>query len=313
MTQTRPSRSGKRREAHGGAGHSPQPQGVGFLTRKGNQTPVGGEEAQAHGEAVVSFSRNQRDVAVTLLKLSVPSRGNTAWPALHPGPVRTHSRSPCGDGGRGKGRGPAGRGDGKGRRKRLGRGKGAGVGDPAHWARVGVSPSLLTLSLAQCPPQTQISKPLAEAPADDRPTPGQGGFEGNGVKLGLCRGGAPAHSPSQPVLARLAVSPSEIPLFSTLLASPHYGGRLEREMVGQNGGSGNTDAGVGCRSRRVPARTAQGRHPRRNQSEHKLAKMRNGAMRSNGAKSSTSRQDKFTHKILTLNTDVRRGRVVSVW
>lgn len=103
-------------------------------------------------------------------------------------------------------------------------------------------------------------------------------------------------------------------MFSTLLASPRYGGRLERELVGQNSGSGNTDAGVGWRSRRVAARTAQGRHPRQTHLEHKLAKMRDGAMRrSNGAKSSTSGQDEFINKMLTLNTDVRWGRLVTVW
>lgn len=63
----------------------------GSRRRTGDQKPVGGvagEEAEAHREesAVVSFGRNEMDVALTLLKLRMPSRGHSARP------VRTRGR-----------------------------------------------------------------------------------------------------------------------------------------------------------------------------------------------------------------------------
>lgn len=57
---------------------------------------------------------------------------------------------------------------------------------------------------------------------------------------------------------------------------------------------------------------AQLGHPRRTHLEHKLTKMRKGAMRSNGVKSSITRQGKFINKILALKADIRRCRVVTV-
>lgn len=82
-----------REAAVGARGCRAFPAAAGCLVpdRKGDQKPVGGvagEEAGAHREesAVVSFGRKEMDVALTLLKLRMPSRGHSARP------VRTRGR-----------------------------------------------------------------------------------------------------------------------------------------------------------------------------------------------------------------------------
>lgn len=74
MTQCGPRGFGKRREARGGAGLSPKPQGVGLRTPKEDQKPVGGvagEEAEAQGAeagVIVSFERDPREPGLDVRK-----------------------------------------------------------------------------------------------------------------------------------------------------------------------------------------------------------------------------------------------------
>ena len=106
----------------------PQPQGAEFQTPKpGSETRRRRhrEEAGAHREAsaLVSFGRNQGEVAWTLLK----SNGEDASPrgpggpvhARGPGAVTGDAGSPRGEGGGGRGSDEAGRGDGRRRRERA--------------------------------------------------------------------------------------------------------------------------------------------------------------------------------------------------